>query len=114
MIHEVRSRCGAWARIGLALFGSLVVGLSSMSSNTVLAASPLHKVIKQRGNVEAGRSVFNGKGTCYYCHGVDGYRDKIPPVEPDTAALIARLNPQPTDLRNPKSLRLTSDKAREK
>jgi mono/diheme cytochrome c family protein len=67
-----------------------------------------------RGNAEAGRSVFNGKGVCHYCHGVDGYRDKRPQLEADTAALIARLNPPPSDLRNPKSLRLKTDKARAK
>ncbi|ALA60328.1 c-type cytochrome [Nitrospira moscoviensis] len=66
------------------------------------------------GNAEAGRSVFNGKGVCHYCHGVDGYRDKRPKLEVDTAALIARLNPPPSDLRNPKSLRLKTDKARAK
>lgn len=25
---------------------------------------------KQPGHAAAGRSVFNGKGVCYYCHGV--------------------------------------------
>lgn len=33
-------------------------------------------------------------------------------MEKDTAALIARLNPPPTDLRNPVGLRLKSDKER--
>ena len=65
-------------------------------------------------NSEAGRNVFNGKGICHYCHGIDGYRDKPPQLAPDTAALIARLNPPPADLRNPKALRLKSDKARAK
>lgn len=69
---------------------------------------------KPKGNVAEGRSVFNGKGICYYCHGIDGNRDKLPQLTGDTAALIAELNPQPADLRNPKSLRLTNDKARAK
>ena len=64
------------------------------------------------GNAEAGRIVFNGKGICHYCHGIDGYLDKPPQLAPDTAVLIAQLNPAPADLRNPKTLRLTSDKAR--
>lgn len=59
-----------------------------------------------------GREVFNGKGVCYYCHGIDGNRDQRPQLAADTATLIAQLNPQPADLRNPKSLQLTSDKAR--
>ena len=32
---------------------------------------------KQPGNAEAGRSVFNGKGVCYYCHGMDGIADQL-------------------------------------
>lgn len=67
---------------------------------------------RQPGNVEAGRNVFNGNGICYYCHGVDGYRERIPELAPDTAAIISRLNPEPADLRNPTTLRLTTDKER--
>lgn len=67
---------------------------------------------KPRGKAEAGRSVFNGKGVCYYCHGIDGYRDKLPQLEAGTAELIAQLNPQPSDLRSPKTLHLKTDKQR--
>jgi mono/diheme cytochrome c family protein len=66
------------------------------------------------GHAEAGQKVFNGKGICHYCHGIDGYLDKPPPLAPDTAVLIAQLNPAPADLRNPGTLRLKSDKARTK
>ena len=69
---------------------------------------------ESEGNSEAGRNVFNGKGVCHYCHGTDGYRDKPPQLVSDTAALIAQLNPPPADLRNPKTLQLTSDEARAK
>lgn len=68
----------------------------------------------RQSHAQAGRSVFNGKGVCYYCHGVDGYRDKVPQLDAETAVLIARLNPQPADLRDAKRLRLTTDKARAK
>jgi len=67
-----------------------------------------------QGDAERGRVVFNGKGVCYYCHGMDGYRDKLPQLEADTAALIARLNPPPADLRNSKALHLKNDKQRAK
>lgn len=69
---------------------------------------------KPKGNVAAGRSVFNGKGVCYYCHGIDGNRDKVPQLAGETASLIAQLNPPPADLRSPKSLRLMNDNARAK
>lgn len=102
----------------LILFASLV-GLSSlllMPHWTVPAqgATKSGKGIRSQGNAEAGRSIFNGKGVCYYCHGMDGYRDKLPQLADDTAGLIAQLDPQPVDLRNPKMLRLKSDNARAK
>jgi mono/diheme cytochrome c family protein len=64
------------------------------------------------GLAETGRTIFNGKGVCYYCHGMDGRRDQLPQLELGTAALIAQLNPQPSDLRNPTTLRLKTDKQR--
>lgn len=65
-----------------------------------------------KGNVARGREIFNGKGVCYFCHGIDGYLARKPRLEKDTAALIARLNPPPTDLRDPVGLRLKSNKER--
>ena len=87
-----------------------------MSNEMVLAQGTpkTAKGTRPHGNTEAGRGVFNGKGVCYYCHGMDGYRDQLPQLAPDTAGLIAQLNPQPADLRNPKTLRLKSDHARAK
>lgn len=67
---------------------------------------------KLKGNIGRGREIFNGKGVCYYCHGIDGYIGRTPRLEADTAALIARLNPPPTDLRNPGVLRLKTNKER--
>lgn len=99
---------------GLCVIGLLVTQPPFLIGGNASAASPAGAKTKPQGRAEVGRSVFNGKGVCYYCHGMDGYRDKAPQLEPGTAALIAQLNPQPSDLRNPKSLRLTSDKARAK
>lgn len=104
----------------LPLVGVLCLGWFASQSTPFFtikawAASPSAKQsAKVQGDAERGREIFNGKGVCYYCHGVDGYRDKVPQLEADTAALIAQLNPQPADLRNLKSLRLTSDRARAK
>jgi mono/diheme cytochrome c family protein len=67
---------------------------------------------KMKGNAGRGREVFNGKGVCYYCHGIDGYLGRKPRLEADTAALIARLDPPPTDLRNPIGQKLKGDKER--
>jgi cytochrome c553 len=83
-----------------------------LSVMNVWAGAPLYSKAKQQGNAEAGRTVFNGKGVCYYCHGMDGYLDKLPQLAADTAVLIAQLNPQPSDLRKPKTLHLRTDKQR--
>lgn len=101
-------------RLRLVAIGLLVlwaVGISELSAWA--ASSPVGKA-KPQGNAEVGRSLFNGKGVCYYCHGMDGHRDKLPQLEADTAALIARLNPPPADLRNSKTLHLKNDKQRAK
>ncbi|MDX2250880.1 MAG: c-type cytochrome [Nitrospira sp.] len=68
--------------------------------------------VKLKANVERGRDIFHGKGACSYCHGMDGYLDRLPQMKEDIAALIARLNPPPTDLRNPGVLRLKTNKER--
>lgn len=96
----------------------LLVGLSAIQFPHMLGmgawagSRPPNKSVKVQGDAEQGREVFNGKGVCYYCHGIDGNRDQPPQLAADTAALIAQLNPPPADLRNRKTLRLTSDKAR--
>jgi mono/diheme cytochrome c family protein len=96
--------------VGLILLG-LVLGDGASVQAT---GQQIKQSASAQGNAEAGRSLFNGKGVCYYCHGMDGYRDKLPQLEADTAALIARLNPPPTDLRNSKTLHLKNDKQRAK
>ncbi len=65
-----------------------------------------------KGNIMRGREIFNGTGVCYYCHGIDGYIGRPPRLTPDTAALIAKLNPPPADLRNPDALHLKTNKER--
>jgi len=103
---------------GLSLAGFLVVSLLASElihlseMNAWAASPPSPKNMTMIGDVERGRAVFNGKGVCYYCHGIDGKMDRRPQLAPDTAALIAQLNPPPADLRNPKALYLTSDKQR--
>ncbi len=91
------------AMLGLVLFDGALVQAGQQQANTSATAL---------GDAERGRAVFNGKGVCYYCHGVDGNRDQRPQLKADTTALIAQLNPPPVDLRNPKVLYLKTDKQR--
>jgi len=60
------------------------------------------------GDAKKGRNVFNG-GNCNTCHGYLGEIDQIPD---SSAANVAKLNPKPSNFRNPQSLRLTTDKQR--
>ena len=101
---------GAWRAVVLSA-GLITYGVLALQQN-VPAGAQSGTNAKPRGNAEAGRSVFNGKGVCYYCHGIDGRRDQVPQLEAGTAELIAQLHPQPTDLRNPKMLHLKTDKQR--
>jgi mono/diheme cytochrome c family protein len=95
------------------LVGWLVIQFVHMSEMNAWADSPLSsKSTKAVGDAERGKAVFNGKGVCHYCHGIDGNKDQRPQLAPDTAALIAQLNPPPVDLRNPKALYLKTDKQR--
>ena len=90
------------------------VGLELVSSSDSAWAEPqsAQPSGKPKGNILRGRDVFNGKGACYYCHGIDGYLNRPPRLEADTAKLIAKLNPPPSDLRNPDVLRLKNNQER--
>ena len=100
---------------GFFLMGWLAIQFIHLPGINAWASSlPSSKGTKAAGDAGRGRAVFNGKGVCYYCHGMDGNMEQRPQLAADTAALIAQLNPPPADLRSPKSLRLTSDNARAK
>jgi mono/diheme cytochrome c family protein len=102
----------------LSLAGFLLVGCwlgqfaEIAEMNAWAGSPPSSKNTKAVGDADRGRAVFNGKGICYYCHGIDGKKDQRPQLAADTATLITQLNPQPVDLRNPNALRLNTDKQR--
>ena len=98
---------------GFCLVGWLAVEFIHLPEMNAWAGSPPpSKSPKVAGDAERGRTVFNGKGVCYYCHGMDGNMEQRPQLAADTVALIAQLNPPPADLRNPKALHLKTDKQR--
>ncbi len=67
---------------------------------------------KDTADAARGKALFNGKGVCASCHGVDGDLSRRPRVNEETGGVITRLNPPPSDLRNPRALRLKTDKER--
>jgi mono/diheme cytochrome c family protein len=100
-------------------FGILLTAWLGMSLPPLLSDRPASAEsavsqpgVKRKANVERGRDIFNGNGSCSYCHGMDGYLDRLPHMKEDIAARIARLNPPPTDLRDPGVLRLKTNKER--
>jgi mono/diheme cytochrome c family protein len=103
-----------WLNVfGILLAGWVGLQLAPLADTNARAESSASQPGgKLKGNAGRGREIFNGKGVCYYCHGIDGHLDRRPRLEADTAALIARLNPPPTDLRNPNALHLRTDKER--
>ena len=78
----------------------------------LLAGSAPAAAEAERGDAKRGRVVFNGKGICHYCHGTDGRPDQRPALSKETAGVIARLAPNPPDLRQSKNLRLKNDHER--
>lgn len=115
MSEPIRRVIGTLSLVGTLSIGCLVIRASLPPEHHALAADlPIVTIAQKPGQADRGRAVFNGKGVCYYCHGIDGNKDQRPQLAADTAALIAQLNPPPTDLRNRKVLRLTTDKARAK
>ena len=111
LTHKNFSRLSLVGFLLVALPASQLIHMPQM--NDAWADSPLSsKSTKAVGDAERGKAVFNGKGVCHYCHGIDGNKDQRPQLAPDTAALITQLNPPPVDLRNPKALYLKTDKQR--
>lgn len=84
----------------------------TVEMNAWAGSPPSSKSARAAGDAERGRAVFNGKGVCHYCHGIDGNKNQRPQLAADTATLISQLNPPPVDLRNPNALRLSTDKQR--
>ena len=99
---------------GLSFVGLLSVGWFAVESEmTVWAEAPsAPRSTQTAGDAEGGRVVFNGKGVCSSCHGIDGNKDQPPQLAADTIALIDQLNPALVDLRNPKALSLKTDEQR--
>lgn len=99
--------------IWIIFIGYLVSAPPIRSTSGVWAApSPAPSTAKVKGDSERGKKIFNGKGFCYQCHGIDGYIDRRPHMAPEMTQMLDRLNPKPADFRNPASLKSKDDKDR--
>jgi cytochrome c553 len=101
-----------WTRFWLT--GILLIGCLTIPPypNVWASPSPSPPASKAQGDAELGRKLFNGKGYCYQCHGIEGYIDRRPQLAPEIANMIAHLDPTPADFRNPTALKFKNDKGR--
>ncbi len=99
---------------GTALGGIVCLTAWLVAGSHLWAGSPPQTNPHNRqADAEQGRAIFNGKGLCSTCHGVDGHRDQFPPeLSSHIRENIQRLSPAPTDLRQADTLTLTTDKQR--
>jgi len=96
--------------IWIIYMGFLLTGPPISSDLGVWAApSPAPSAAKAKGASDRGKKIFNGKGFCYQCHGIDGYISRRPKMAPEMAQMLDRLNPKPADFRNPASLKSKDD-----
>ncbi|MBP8117071.1 MAG: hypothetical protein KAY09_05000, partial [Nitrospira sp.] len=99
---------------GIAFIGRVCLAISLSAGSHLWAGSPSQtKPANGPADAGQGRTIFNGKGLCSTCHGIDGHRDRLPPqLSTHIRENIERLNPAPPDLRQAAALTLTSDKQR--
>lgn len=113
MSKSIHGMTEALSVIGTLLIVSFVFMFSFTSENDARAGSlPDETTAKRQGDAEQGRKLFDGKGICYYCHGIDGYLDQHPQLNQETKAIIDHLKPKPANLRNLNSLKLMTDDER--
>ncbi|MCW5788207.1 MAG: cytochrome c [Nitrospira sp.] len=107
-ISPHRQGTGAAFTAGLGFAAVLLAG-------SLLWAGPQDrpKAAGRPHDAEQGRTIFNGKGLCSTCHGIDGHRDRLPPqLSAHIRENIERLTPAPPDLRRVDTLTSTTDKER--
>ncbi|MEX5219374.1 MAG: cytochrome c [Nitrospira sp.] len=102
----------AW-RLTMLFIAIAGVNMSIQVGFAIEQSGPAQKSMEAKsGDAEQGRGIFNGKGICFYCHGIDGYPDRLPQLASETSGMIATLDPKPTNLREPSRLGLQTDQER--
>ena len=94
------------------LFPGMVLLTLLLTAANISWAEPADKNVTMKGDAAQGQRLFNGKGICHYCHGIDGVIDRKPKLEPETNSVVARLAAPAPDLRNRATLKLKDNKAR--
>lgn len=95
--------------VGTVLLIGASLGQASVHNAPAGAVLSTSSTTKDKANSEEGRKIYHGKGLCYQCHGYDGYIDRLPEIRPDMREMIDKMNPKPSDFRNPSTLKSKSD-----
>jgi mono/diheme cytochrome c family protein len=78
---------------------AFLLGAAGLASAPAGAEEPVVPPLPT-GDADRGKAIFNGVGGCANCHGTDGYIGRRPHRSDALTRGIAKLNPQPADLRN--------------
>lgn len=88
----------------MALLAALLLATVGLLSAPAQGEEPVMPPLPA-GDAARGKAIFHGIGGCAYCHGTDGYIGKRPHKSKELTELIAKLDPQPADLRSPAALK---------
>lgn len=88
----------------MALLAALLLVTAGLLSTPAQAEEPVVPPLPA-GDAAKGKTIFHGIGGCAYCHGTEGDLTKRPHKSKELTELIAKLDPQPADLRNPATLK---------
>ena len=89
----------------MVLIAALLLGTAGFTPAPAPADEPAMPPLPA-GDAARGNTIFHGRGGCAFCHGTDGYIGKRPRKTDLHTEAIAKLDPQPADLR--KAAALTS------
>ncbi len=73
------------------------------------AGAPEKPAVLPSGDIAAGQRLYHELAGCYICHGLQGNPGNRPKLSAKLREELARLQPPPTDLRNPARMKTTDD-----
>lgn len=101
-MHTWRKKDNKWRAKKFSYFYFLVL-IIGMGLSGCLSPESRYTNEYLPGPAKQGKEIFNSHGVCHVCHGIDA------DIRTMSDTLKTKLNPLPTNLRNPHELRYKSD-----